>query len=1229
MTMMNFILGILASVLANNLSTIRELVERNKTLQQRLDDCFEKAVDRWNAPKELKQSTLLDPVRFTSKLKDYIEHPEKGMHSKDKELMRLWVNAIMADGNCCAYILSIKEDLILAIQKDGFKDILTRLEEMMKEQCEANCKIDDLWKRGGKSVKQFWDEVSIFDRGRKQLPYLTIMGGRVSEAEVVRKAIESPELVVIEAQSRLEAKAFTTAAILDNGGNTDAAIVVENRELYDQLVNEETRYVIITSIAANHQVAVANGHSVIYCVGPQDNYADTHMALPEIDREVYLQSLESTGVGDNVARRLALDSAKDVNILWRLLHIVQTPPVWETRENIQKFIPILLIGRWDESREDDKQLLKELTRSESYESFLNDFNSIIIADESPLKKIGSVYALKSPYAMFKRYFKYVTEPDMAHFLEYVTIVFEDVDLEAIEKMESQELRFWKTNRVFSSNLRKGIAEGLTLIALMQEELGQDNIVEKWIAAELKAFDLQKYLSHKYNLSWMAEASPKAFLQFIENDLQHGSPIMNEIFIIRSDQYGLTGTNIYYTELLGSLECIAWKEEYLPQVTRILLHLCSYPNDSNWVNRPSYSLENIYRYVLPCTFASLDKRIKILKSLQKRYPQAVHNLCFSWMKGLKASVYHPNQYFRWRWAEEKPELPKGAARYPKESEMCKMYDLMMHDFAWTEDKVIELLELSMQRYMIGLRRDILDKVRSHTDELRGNDKICEVLRKDIYRHMECQDTWWSVKGEELEMYRDLLRDLTLSDVVNANKHLFDSVFMYNPEMGITHKTENPVDEAMKIRAKIEDQIIKEKGLKGIWNLVAVAKSPEAVAGGFEELTGDQYRMLVYERYCKGELCEPFVRRYFLNLYYRHREDGGKYVQYISEMQAYNTDKIAVVLYAPGFYRDLTEIAETQTENVKEEYWHNVQRSGTCQNEDVPYIIDRLLQYMRYDDLLSFLTENEALAVMTSKQKADVLYSVFNSEGINEMVKEPYYVAKILGTIEPDGDGNIEHKVVQIEFYLYEHLKHYLDKEHNHFEIAVNSNPEMMMEILTLYYRAYERDNLDLSEDEASNKQIVSTVAFHYWYNYADVPCTNADGSIDGDKLKAFLQRLQELAIECHIETKMPFVIGKILGNFPEDEEYPSQLLCDLVEEYNDDRIDSDISVAIHNRRSFSTRSPFDGGTVERFHIETLQKYRERAVLRSPRFVKILDSTIEDFERAAKRNDFEGQMNNLDY
>lgn len=1227
--MLAFVLSILTSIVANNVPTMRDLVKRNKTLRDKLDDCFQKAVDRWSAPAEMKRDTLLDSVRFTSKLKDYIEHPEKGMHPLDKELMHLWVEAILADGECSAYILSIKEDLIQARQDEGFKKVLARLEKMMENQEEISRKIDDLWRRGGKAIKRFWDEMSIFDGGKKQLPYLTIIAGRESEAEVIVNACTNPHFVVIEAQSRIEAKAFATAAILANGGDDDNVIVVETKELYDQLVNEEKRRIIITSIPVNHQLAVAKGHSVIYCVGPQDNYAEDHIVLPEIDRNVFITSLHDAGLSDDEARKLALDSAKDINMLWRMLGVIQEAPAWEYAENLQLFVSVMLVGRWDEVCEADRLLLKELSGCESYEVFRKELNTIFVADESPLKKIGTVYAVKSPYAMFKRYFRYVTEMDIKHFLRYADLALDDVDSEAKEKMETEELHYWRANRMFSSQLRKGIAEGLTLIALMQEELHQENIIERWLTDKLKDFNLQKYLSHRRNMQWIAEASPVAFLQFIENDIRNGSPILNEIFQIRPRRFSLTDTEIYYTELLFGLESIAWNEEFLPQVTQILLQLCAYPNESNWDNRPSNSLAKIYRFVMPCTLAPMDKRIAILRRLQKRYPKAVHELCVSWFKGLDTHSYFMTPYFRWRWANLKPDYSKISKIYPTSEELHEMFDIMMSDFDWKAESIVDLLKLSMNHYMISLRRDIISTVRTHMDEIRGNDTICEGLREDIYHHMEYQDTWWSLKGEELQVYRDLLQDMTLPDVIHANKHLFDSYYMNNPEVGIGIETENPVDETRRFRAMVEERIMSEKGLDGIWELTKVAKSAEAVAGGFAELTGDKYRMSVYEKYCAEELSEAFARQYFSHLFYSHKDEKELYHGYVSEMMEANPQRIAVVLYAPGFYRELADIAEKQPDDIGLEYWRNVQRSGVYGEDDVMFIIERLLRTKRYFDMLFFMSQKEQLAMMNNRQKVDVLYAIFCSEGILVMARNAYHVGHVLDTVDIEGDSELETKVERMEFYLYERLEHYLKNDHNHFRKAINEKPELMMEIVSAIFKPENESESDLSDDAKANREFMGHIAYGFWYNYQDVPCTNADGNIDGDKLRGFLKRIAEIAEEVHRKQIVPLVIGKILGNFPENDDYPSELLCSLVEEYNDDHIDGEIECAIHNRRSFSSRSPFAGGMIERSHIETLRRYRENAMLRSPRFVKILDNAIKSFEYSAKQNDYEGQMNNFDY
>ena len=161
--------------------------------------------------------------------------------------------------------------------------------------------------------------------------------------------------------------------------------------------------------------------------------------------------------------------------------------------------------------------------------------------------------------------------------------------------------------------------------------------------------------------------------------------------------------------------------------------------------------------------------------------------------------------------------------------------------------------------------------------------------------------------------------------------------------------------------------------------------------------------------------------------------------------------------------------------------------------------------------------------------------------------------------------------------------------------------------------------EIKEEESEFRKQLAQMGWSFMYHYHQVPCLDDEGNVDGEKLRKYIGRLQDLMREKHYETVMPLVLGKILGDMPEKADYPSDIMCQLVEELNDDRIDAEIGCAIFNRRGMTTRSPFEGGTIERAHIETMEKYKKRASLRSPRLVKVFNDTIMSYEEMARHED----------
>ena len=98
-----------------------------------------------------------------------------------------------------------------------------------------------------------------------------------------------------------------------------------------------------------------------------------------------------------------------------------------------------------------------------------------------------------------------------------------------------------------------------------------------------------------------------------------------------------------------------------------------------------------------------------------------------------------------------------------------------------------------------------------------------------------------------------------------------------------------------------------------------------------------------------------------------------------------------------------------------------------------------------------------------------------------------------------------------------------------------------------------------------------------------------------------------------------IVGRILGNFREIEDYPSDILCRFVEYFNDDNVDTEIRCTISNRRGMTSRAYFEGGSIERNHVETFTKYRDKARLRSPRLTRIFDNLIKEYQQMAEKED----------
>lgn len=1067
----------------------------------------------------------------------------------------------------------------------------------------------------------FWKKWASGDK--YTLPYQIVTAGRNQAIDCVLKACFNPSVFEIQALTQSEAVAFVLASIAtcsDADKLLARAIVVTDKNTFDDLVSHYENLIIITTLRENMSYALSRNHTVICAVTPEDQVS-TAEKLPRVEREGFVKAIEDCGFDYVQAGKIATDTARDVNVVRRRLKIDKLKPEWANRDGISALLPVALLGQWNENVPGDLKLVEKLC-GKTYPDYVKILQGFILMSDSPIAHVGAIWRLKSPMDTMSYASAYLTSDDLANLKEICALLIGDDDPDAEEKLVSDEWKMWQFRQQFSSDVKKGTYQSLILLSLINDESNSRSVwIDDLVRELLNGWTLKRFLSNRSYFTLLAEASPEAFLEFLE---EIEKDIYDVVFTPQKASIGVIGWNIYYTEILWTLEMLAWDDDYIYRATSLLLRFSTYKNESNYANKPTNSLAEIFRFQWPQTFASFDNRIQVLISLSSSFKSEICKLCFRILESLGPRMFSQTHFYKWRHFSDLSS-PKCIS-VPVDN-LKAITKLLLGCTTFSEDDICKLLKLSTNKWMICCRTDILNAIIERKDNICESDIIEHTLREELTRHLSIPEAAWALSEKELEPYKKLLSDIEPKNVVMKHRWMFEDMFLRLPQ-----KIETDLEKDYRMKQEIRDKAVKEilseRGREGIWELISVVKCPSSVVNSMILLYGDGLLRDTCERFGKNIVDIAFLQEFFRRLFFQKGEDD--YMRIIEDVKVYgNTTCLSVCLYAPEYNEKLAAIANDCGEDIETLYWQNI----SVVYVKIPnpmQIIDKLIWVDRFDKALELIYHNKNSSLIPDIIKVNVIKGLM-FRGHQDFTPhiDWFYIDNVIEDLDKSEDPEIIQTLVQIEFFAYRAFADRRNINDLRFIKELMSKPELLIELIMMVYKSDDGNEEEVSESEQNNKKVMARCASSILYDLSCCPGVDEQGNVNPDVLRSYIYRLYELSVERHRTQVVDMVVGTLLSNLPRNVSYPQAILGEIVEELKSDSVDEHIRIRIFNSRGVTVRGFAEGGDQERSLAALFRSYRDKVKFTYPRLTKIFTKLMNDYERGANREDCVAQLEDLEY
>jgi len=1083
---------------------------------------------------------------------------------------------------------------------------------------------------GVRSVDDFWIEYS--SRFEPAITEDVILAGRTEQGKLLVQQLQGPQGSYLwQADSLDEVVAFAVACIHKSDEASrrfleSRTVIVETEEALKEIAHREDLILIARATALNLPGFLGKRNPTIVPVGNDQINRKSSTLLPRPRFDELSQALKTMGLEEDQAQSLARKCGRSVTILARRIpSSVAKKPEWSGHREL---VPALLAGGWSTNSDEDKNAICTLAGCPTYGAYEKEMLPFLtMTEDAPLEREKDVWRVRAPVDLFVQFGSLISADDLERFARVAQLVFGEqnpaLDLEPNERFYAG-IR-GKTLK-YSEWLRTGLATTLVLIANFHEDAGlhiaganPEEFVNR-IVAQIPGLDADyRAIANLYGvLHLIAEAAPHPLLQALEQMLEGDE---NRIMPIFQDKEDYLFSSSPHTELLWSLEVLAWSPELLSDVALKLAKLARIDPGGKLVNRPLNSLREIFLPWHPSTNANLEQRLSALDYLTKHEPAIAWKLLIELLPS-SHSTASPTAKPRFReWGASNRENTTYGS-------LARVYGDIIN-------RVIVLAGKDSNRWVTLIRSfgsfSPEDRARA-TDQLEilaasiqeeEQEKIWTALRDEVYRHKRFQDAPWAMAESDLVRLDALVEKLKPNDISTQVAWLFDE---YHPHMpGVADITEE-TRLINKARNEGIRQLYKDGNVQAIVDFARTVKLPfyvgyaaVEVVDSITELTeaiGFALPLSTYGIEQFASALSSAARR-------KHKDQWGQIIETKFRARHWSVKEVVILMSNWDDTHETWDFVSALGPEVEELYWSSKKsRPMQVDKQDFQFVADKYLQYG------SAIAAIDSLAYSAAAASPDTLFRLLDT-AIPELNSDPqrgstnwvYDIQQIFAELQKR-DGVPPLEIARREYAYLPLLEYHRQPLTIHTLLA--KDPEFFVQIICDIFKPASGEPREPTEDRKARARS----GYRLLSEFHVVP-GSTNGSINKTELKEWIDTARTLAAEKDRAAIADEYIGHLLAHAPSDEKdtaWPHREVRDVIEELASPKVELGIQIERFNMRGVTTRGPYDGGDQERSLAIEVRRW-SKVCSSWPRTAKLLEEIAKNWERHAEQEDSRARQDEM--